>query len=96
MLNYDARFIINTGPRGLHLNQGVPDLLLTENSIFDEESFVKLCKDEIKLDTEQVNIIKSNNVKVHHIGNPQTLQTNTNKPQPLLIIFTNEKYKTIV
>ena len=52
MLNYDARSIFNTGHRGLHLNQGVPDLLPPEKTIFDEESFVKLCKYEINLDTE--------------------------------------------
>ena len=44
MLNYYARSIINTGHRGLHLNQGVPDLLPPEKTISDEESFVKLCK----------------------------------------------------
>ena len=33
-IKYDERSITNTGHRGLHLNQGVPDLVYSDNAGF--------------------------------------------------------------
>ena len=66
----------------------------------DEEAFIKLCTDKIRLDSTQTEIVKNNIVKVNRIREPQIKRPsnplNSSKPRPLLVKFDNERVKDLV
>ena len=64
----------------------------------DEEAFIKLCTDTIRLDGTQTDTIKSNIVKVHRIKEPLHKRgtASSTKPRPLLVKFNSEKVKDLI
>ena len=66
----------------------------------DEEAFIKLCTDKIRLDAAQTELVKNNIVKVNRIREPQIKRPsnplNSSKPRPLLVKFDNERVKDLV
>ena len=60
---------------------------------------MKVCKDNLKLDATQSDIIKSNIVNIHRIRESLVKRNTTtpnNKPRPLLVKFNSEKVKNMI
>ena len=72
-----------------------------ENGTTDEQAFLNMCDQKINVGAENLSIIKSKITDVHrfHVPrNDRTPQTvhNTGKPRPLVVRFTDLKYRDIV
>ena len=70
---------------------------LRPDSGTDVDAFISLCKDKIKLESSVTDIIKENIVKVNRIfpKNPSG-SPDPSKPKPLLVKFSNERFKEMV
>ena len=74
--------------------------LATNTASNDEDAFIKLCTDKIRLDATQIEIVKKNIVKVNRIKEPQSNRQGnrlpSSKPRPLLVKFDNERVKDLI
>ena len=74
-----------------------------ESGTTDEQSFLNICQNKINVGTENLNLIKSKISEVHRFHVPRNDRTaqsqaanNIGKPRPLVVKFTDPKYRDIV